>query len=178
MESEEAADAIVVPGELRGCRLDVALARLFPGRTRSQCQTALRSGGVRVLGEIQQRPAFLLVGGEEITVSWPRIAAEEPLHPCEIPLDVLWEDEELLAINKPPGLVVHPGAGNRQGTLAFSRNKFFDKLGIGSLGLMFTGYNLWTLSKMNLQDPEAKSSSSSGTYPLVKTYNLAINITF
>ena len=60
----------------------------------------------------------------------------------------------------------------------FSRNKFFDKLGIGSLGLMFTGYNLWTLSKMNLQDPEAKSSSSSGTYPLVKTYNLAINITF
>ena len=60
----------------------------------------------------------------------------------------------------------------------FSRNKFFDKLGIGSLGLMFTGYNLFTISKQTLQDPEAKSRSSSGTYPLVKTYNLAINITF
>ena len=60
----------------------------------------------------------------------------------------------------------------------FSRNKFFDKLGISSLGLMFTGYNLFTLSKQTLQDPEAKARSSSGTYPLVKTYNLAINITF
>ena len=60
----------------------------------------------------------------------------------------------------------------------FSRNKFFDKLGISSLGLMFTGYNLFTISKMNLQDPEAKARSSSGTYPLVKTYNLAINVTF
>jgi len=60
----------------------------------------------------------------------------------------------------------------------FSRNKFFDKLGIGSLGIMFTGYNLLTFSKMKLQDPEAKSSSSEGSYPLVKTYNIAINISF
>ena len=60
----------------------------------------------------------------------------------------------------------------------FTRSRLFDKLGIGSLGLMFTGYNLWTLSKMTLQDPEAKSKSSDGQYPLVKTYNLAININF
>ena len=60
----------------------------------------------------------------------------------------------------------------------FSRSKFFDKLGISSVGLMFTGYNLWTLSKMTLQDPEAKSSSSNGQYPLVKTYNMSVNITF
>ena len=60
----------------------------------------------------------------------------------------------------------------------FSRNRFFDKLGIGSLGIMFTGYNIFTFSKMTLQDPEAKSSSSAGTYPLVKTYNLSININF
>jgi hypothetical protein len=46
------------------------------------------------------------------------------------------------------------------------------------MSLMFTGYNLFTLSKMTLQDPEAKSKSSSGQYPLVKTYNLALNITF
>ena len=60
----------------------------------------------------------------------------------------------------------------------FSRNRFFDKLGIGSFGIMFTGYNIFTISKMTLQDPEAKSSSSAGTYPLVKTYNLSININF
>ena len=60
----------------------------------------------------------------------------------------------------------------------FSRNKFFDKLGINSVGIMFTGYNLLTFSRMKLQDPEAKSSDSDGTYPLVKTYNLAININF
>ena len=60
----------------------------------------------------------------------------------------------------------------------FSRNKFFDKLGIGSVGVMFTGYNIWTWSKMTLQDPEAKSSDSDGTYPLVKTYNIALNINF
>ena len=60
----------------------------------------------------------------------------------------------------------------------FSRGKFLKALGIGSLGVMFTGYNLLTFSKMTLQDPEAKSSDSDGTYPLVKTYNLAININF
>ena len=43
---------------------------------------------------------------------------------------------------------------------------------------MFTGYNLWTLSKMTLQDPEARSNDSDGQYPLVKTYNMAVNITF
>jgi hypothetical protein len=59
-----------------------------------------------------------------------------------------------------------------------SKNKFFDKLGISSLNIMFTGYNLLTFSKMKLQDPEAKSSSSSGNYPLVKTFNVALNITF
>ena len=60
----------------------------------------------------------------------------------------------------------------------FSQNRILRKVGIGSLGVMFTGYNLLTFSKMKLQDPEAKSSSSKGEYPLVKTYNLAININF
>jgi len=60
----------------------------------------------------------------------------------------------------------------------FSRNKIFDKVGISSLGIMFTGYNLLTFSKMTLQDPEAQSSDSDGQYPLVKTYNIALNISF
>ena len=60
----------------------------------------------------------------------------------------------------------------------FSQGKLLKKLGIGSLGLMFTGYNVLTFSRMTLQDPEAKSSDDHGEYPLVKTYNLAVNITF
>ena len=60
----------------------------------------------------------------------------------------------------------------------FSRNKFFDKLGISTLGLMFTGYNLLTFTNMTIQDPEAKSDDSDGGYPLVKTYNIALNISF
>ena len=60
----------------------------------------------------------------------------------------------------------------------FSKTPFLQKLGINSLGLMFTGYNILTFSPMKLQDPEAKTSSDSGQYPLVKTYNLAININF
>ena len=60
----------------------------------------------------------------------------------------------------------------------FSRNKFFDKLRISSVSLMFTGYNLFTFSKMTLQDPEAKADDSDGEYPLVKTYNIALSITF
>ena len=60
----------------------------------------------------------------------------------------------------------------------FSQGKLLKKMGIGSLGLMFTGYNVLTFSRMTLQDPEAKSSDDHGEYPLVKTYNLAVNITF
>lgn len=60
----------------------------------------------------------------------------------------------------------------------FSGNKGLSKVGISSLGIMFTGYNLLTFSKMKLQDPEAKASDANGEYPLVKTYNIAVNINF
>ena len=60
----------------------------------------------------------------------------------------------------------------------FAGSNFLHKLGISSLGVMFTGYNLLTFSRMKLQDPEARADDSDGEYPLVKTYNLAININF
>ncbi len=53
-----------------------------------------------------------------------------------------------------------------------------NKAGISSIGLMFTGYNLLTFSRMKLQDPEARADDSDGEYPLVKTYNIAVNINF
>lgn len=60
----------------------------------------------------------------------------------------------------------------------FSKSAFLKKMGVSSLGVMFTGYNLLTFSKMKLQDPEGTAKNSNGTYPLVKTYNMAINLTF
>ena len=60
----------------------------------------------------------------------------------------------------------------------FTQSKFLRSMGISALNVMFTGYNLLTFSKMKLQDPEAKASDSHGEYPLVKNYNLAININF
>lgn len=60
----------------------------------------------------------------------------------------------------------------------FNNNRVLEKVGISALGIMFTGYNLLTFSPMKLQDPEATASNSDGEYPLVKTYNIAVNITF
>lgn len=60
----------------------------------------------------------------------------------------------------------------------FSNNKALAKAGISALSIMFTGYNLFTVSPMKLQDPEARADDADGEYPLVKTYNIGINITF
>lgn len=60
----------------------------------------------------------------------------------------------------------------------FMGNRFLQKVGLSSMSIMFTGYNLLTFSKMKLQDPEARADDSDGEYPLVKTYNIAINFNF
>src|SRR6056297_2493926 len=105
----------VVPPEMAGQRLDQALAALFPDYSRSRLQGWIRAGQVRVDGR-ELRPRDKVDGGEAITLSAEledeTQAAAEP-----ISLAVLHEDEEILVLDKPPGLVVHPGAGNPAGTL-------------------------------------------------------------
>jgi hypothetical protein len=59
----------------------------------------------------------------------------------------------------------------------FGRNKFFDRIGVNSLNVSFTGYNLLTFTSLTFQDPETVSNND-GVYPLVKTYNLSLNINF
>jgi 23S rRNA pseudouridine1911/1915/1917 synthase len=104
-----------IPDDLAGQRLDRALAALFPEYSRSRLKTWLLDGALLVDGE-SPRPRDPVQGGEKVALQIEPeavvIAEPEP-----IALDVVYEDEFLMVINKPAGLVVHPGAGNAGGTL-------------------------------------------------------------
>jgi 23S rRNA pseudouridine1911/1915/1917 synthase len=106
---------IHIPAEYAGKRLDLALAELCPQYSRSRLQQWLREGYVR-LGTSQPKGADKVRGGETIELRVPH-APQLPWLAQEIPLQVVYEDDDLLVINKPAGLVVHPGPGNREGTL-------------------------------------------------------------
>lgn len=105
-----------VPYELAGMRLDQVLAELFSDYSRSKLQTWIRAGRVAVNDIIMLSPKAKLDGGEEITLdAEPEVVIEAAPEP--IPLDIVFEDESLLIVNKPAGLVVHPAIGNWRGTL-------------------------------------------------------------
>ncbi|MFN3629925.1 MAG: RluA family pseudouridine synthase, partial [Casimicrobiaceae bacterium] len=105
-----------VPPELAELRLDAALARLLPEHSRSRLSEWLALGHILVDG-LQLPGKTRLAGGETITVDLPEVRPNAQDAPEDIPLDILHEDEHLLVLDKPPGLVVHPGAGNPDGTL-------------------------------------------------------------
>ena len=106
---------VTVPAELAGLRLDQALARLFPDYSRSRLKDWLLDGAITVDGG-PRRPRDAVSGGERIVLE-PRIEAEVRAEPEPIELEIVYEDDDLLVVNKPAGLVVHPGAGNPRGTL-------------------------------------------------------------
>ncbi len=105
-----------VPYGLAGLRLDQGIAELFSDYSRSKLQTWIKSGKVEVDGVILLSPKAKLDGGEEITLdAEAEIVIESTPEP--IPLDIVFEDDSLLIVNKPAGLVVHPAIGNWHGTL-------------------------------------------------------------
>jgi 23S rRNA pseudouridine1911/1915/1917 synthase len=105
----------VIPEELAGSRLDQALAALFSDYSRSRLQRWIKQGAVRVDGRVL-RPRESVQGGEQVVVE-VELEPDRSLAPEDIPLDCVFEDAHLLVLNKPPGLVVHPAAGNWAGTL-------------------------------------------------------------
>ena len=112
-------EEFIVPEHLAGERVDRVLAVLLPAFSRAQLTTWLKDGFVTINQEIL-KPKIKLKGGECIILNRPEEAplpATEQLKPENIPLDIAYEDDALLVINKPAGLVVHPGAGNPTGTL-------------------------------------------------------------
>jgi 23S rRNA pseudouridine1911/1915/1917 synthase len=108
--------ALRVPEAYAGLRLDQALARLFPEHSRSRLAEWVKSARVSVDGR-SALPKDKVWGGEELRVLPTVDPHEIEAAPEAIPLDVVYEDDTLLVINKPPGLVVHPGSGNWHGTL-------------------------------------------------------------
>jgi 23S rRNA pseudouridine1911/1915/1917 synthase len=99
-----------------GWRLDRALADAVPTLSRERLKTLIRSGAVEAEGKPVRDPAIKVHGKESLRVAVPEPA---PAHnePQDIPLKVVFEDEHLLVVDKPAGLVVHPAAGNLDGTL-------------------------------------------------------------
>lgn len=105
-----------VPAEAGGERLDRFLALQLPLLSRTRIQELIHQGRVQVNDQMAERPGFRLQGGEWLTVE---VVERPPLDavPESIPLDVLYEDDDLVAVNKPAGMVVHAGGGVRRGTL-------------------------------------------------------------
>lgn len=104
-----------IPREWAGERLDKALARLLPAYSRSRLQEWLRAGQIRVDSRVP-RPRDKLRGGEHV-VACIEPEPEYAVVAQPITLDILYADDALVVVNKPAGLVMHPGAGNPDGTL-------------------------------------------------------------
>lgn len=104
-----------IPEEFAGQRLDQALAKMFPEYSRSRLKSWLLGGAITVDG-LTPRPRDPVLGGERVHM---RVEpdCDVDADPEPIALNVVFEDEALIVINKPAGLVVHPGAGNPRGTL-------------------------------------------------------------
>ena len=105
-----------VPPALGGLRLDQALARMFPQYSRNRLQAWLRAGHIRIDG-LPSGQRRLVAGGERIDVAPPRAPGAAAPAAQRMPLAVMFEDRDLMVIDKPPGLVVHPGAGVPDRTL-------------------------------------------------------------
>jgi 23S rRNA pseudouridine1911/1915/1917 synthase len=108
--------SLSVPAECAGLRLDQALSRLLPEYSRNRLQDWIRGGHVTVDGAAASTKAKVW-GGEQLRVE-PQAGPDDVVHaPEAIPLDVVFEDDAILVIDKPAGMVVHPGSGNWSGTL-------------------------------------------------------------
>lgn len=100
-------------------RIDVVVAQLLPDYSRSQISTWIKNGNI-LLNDCPCKPKDKICEGDKVLVNIPQQHAPNLSHynPENIPLDIFFEDEQLLVLNKPAGLVVHPGAGNWEHTLA------------------------------------------------------------
>lgn len=113
--SPEPVELTVSPAE-EGWRLDVFLAYHFTDYSRMHFRRVISAGGVRVDGR-GGKPSYRLHAGQQVRVVLPEVPREAP-RPEPIPLEILYEDDCLVLVNKPPGMVVHPARGHWSGTLA------------------------------------------------------------
>ena len=105
-----------VPESCLGKRFDQTLAEMFPEYSRSRIKEWILAGHVTLNGAILKIPREKMFGGEEVEIS-TEVEADIRFEPQDIPLNIVYEDDDILVINKPAGFVVHPGAGNPDGTV-------------------------------------------------------------
>ena len=108
---------LTAPTDRGGQRLDQILAHLLPQHSRNRLQGWIREGRVEIGTQLVTEPRQKLWGGEKIAVAIAHDHRSESSAPENIPLNIVHEDDTLLILDKPPGLVVHPGSGNWSGTL-------------------------------------------------------------
>jgi len=106
---------VTIEKTLPGARLDIYLRGKFPAVSRGTIQRLIEEGHIRVNDRIV-KPTHTPRAGEQVRVCWPE-ASPPGAHPEDIPLDILYEDEALVVLNKPAGLVVHPASGHERHTL-------------------------------------------------------------
>jgi len=116
----------VVSPEFENSRLDSYLARQLPAFSRVHLRKVINAAHVKVDGKREKASHHLRVG-QHVTIVLPELPRPSP-RPENIPLDILYEDDVLAAINKPPGMVVHPAKGNWSGTLTSALQYHFDQL--------------------------------------------------
>lgn len=104
-----------IPEECTGKRLDLSLAALFPQYSRMRLKSWIESGQILVDG-MSKKPKDKVIGGEHISIN-VTIESEIDNTAENIPLDIIFEDDDLIIVNKPVGMVVHPAAGNHSNTL-------------------------------------------------------------
>ena len=148
----------VIPDRARGERLDKVLASVFPPYSRSQLQLWIRQGRITMLGRIPHGRERVL-GGEAVRLEVPQ-PVPVAWQPQDLPLELVYEDADILVIDKPAGVVVHPGAGNPDGTLANAILYHFPELAVlpraglvhridkGTTGLLVVARNEHARSKL------------------------------
>lgn len=107
---------VIVDADMAGGRLDAVLAKAHAVLSRNRIKDLILTGAVSIDGVPASEPKYRLTAGETIVLLAPPPEDAEP-HPEDIPLDILYEDDQLIVINKPVGMVVHPAPGSPDGTL-------------------------------------------------------------
>lgn len=125
-ENENSRESILVTDELVGWRVDALIAKSFPQISRAKIQRSIRKGMVWVDGS-KAKPSQRVKLAQRIDFELPPVESDMPIAE-DIPLDVLFEDDHLVAINKPPAMVVHPAKGHWSGTLTAALAFHFQQL--------------------------------------------------
>ena len=150
-----------IPDDCAGFRLDQALAQLFSDYSRGQITKWIKAGYVLIDEEIH-RPRDTVLGGEKVSIHAKIEAVDESWIAQAIELNIIYEDDDVLIINKPAGMVVHPGAGNHQGTLVnallhhaptlegIPRAGIVHRIDKGTTGLLMIAKTLQALSLIHI----------------------------